>query len=87
MNNFRTGFSRPYRDRSARLGDHFIVILRRKEECSRRDAHAVEEQNNPADGAQDPGFVKCPANEEAVVVIVQVGLEHMVNTTSTEIRH
>lgn len=74
MNNFRAVSSHQHSDHSTRLRDHLVVILGWKEECCRSDAHGVEEQNNPADRAKDPGFVQCPADEEAVVVVVEVCL-------------
>jgi hypothetical protein len=60
---------------SAGLGNRLIVILGCQEVCCSCNANTIEQQHDPADGAQNPGFVQCPADEEAVVVVVEVGLK------------
>ena len=51
-----------------------IAALRRQQDRSCTDTRGQKYRNGPADRAQDPGDVKFPAGEEAVVVVVEVGL-------------
>jgi hypothetical protein len=65
----------------ARLRNHLVVVFGNKNVCSNRDANAVEQHDDPANCAEDPGFVQLPTNEEAVVVVVKVGLYDLVSKT------
>jgi hypothetical protein len=65
----------------ARLRNHLIVVFGYKDVCGNCDANAVEQHNDPANRAEDPGFVQLPTNEEAVVVVVEVGLTDFVSKT------
>ena len=67
-------------DMLARLWDHLVVILRHQDVCCNRDAETVEQKDDPTDRAKNEGLVQCPADEEAVIVIVKVGLTVNVST-------
>lgn len=69
----------------ARLWDHLVIILGHQDICCNRDAETVEQKDDPTDCAKDKGLVQCPADEEAVVVIVEVGLA--VNVSTEILRH
>jgi hypothetical protein len=63
----------------ARLRNHLIVVFGYKNVCSNCDESAVEQHDDPADSAENPGFVQLPTNEEAVVMVVEVGLNGIVS--------
>lgn len=53
-----------------------LVSAFRRENLSRDDDSAgAEETKAPADGAEDPGLIELPANEEPVFVVEEVGLD------------
>ena len=56
------------------IGDEFVPSLRGQEQRRRQQARADEEDSREADGAKDPGNIEAPAGEEAVIVVVEVGL-------------
>lgn len=58
-----------------RLWNHLVVILRRQHKGGADNTGCVEKKDNPADSAEDPGLVEGPADEEAVVVLIQVDLQ------------
>ena len=57
-----------------RLGYGFVVVLLRHQEFRPNDGDGIDRQNDPADCAQNPRLVEFPADEEAVVVVVEVSL-------------
>ena len=58
-------------------GYGLVVIFTGHYEFRANDSDGVDGQDDPADCAQDPGFVQFPADEEAVVVVVEVCLSRL----------
>jgi hypothetical protein len=73
---FRTFLKNQALHTLARLRNHLIVVFGYEYVCSNCDEKAVEQHDDPADSAENPGFVQLPTNEEAVVVVVKVGLRN-----------
>ena len=60
---------------SSRLGYRLVVVFLSEQVSSGHNAERIDQQGCPTDGAENPRFVQLPANEEVVVVVIQVGLQ------------
>lgn len=58
------------------VGDQFVVAFGGKEIGSSDYARRVEDKNTPRDGAKNPALIERPADEEAVIVIVEESLQN-----------
>lgn len=54
----------------AALPNLFIVVFRNQAEGGPKHARSINDQSNPAHGAQNKGFVQHPADKEAGIVLV-----------------
>jgi hypothetical protein len=55
-------------------GKELVIAFLGQVDCGSDQAAARKEENDPADGAEDPGNIKAPAFEETVVIVEQVSL-------------
>ena len=56
------------------VGDQLVPALARENECGHGDGEGAGGLEEPAERAHDPALVEVPAGEEAVVVLVEIGL-------------
>lgn len=56
------------------VGNQLVSAFRRQHQGSGGNSNSAQDRNSPADSAQNPRVVQFPANEEAFVIVVEVGL-------------